>query len=52
MYSADAFQIPVWGICNKSIPLEISKTDESGHTIHEGSYLLRLRLLDATRTRN
>jgi hypothetical protein len=51
MYSAYAFQLPVCGICTKSIPLETSKTDERGHAIHEGCYLLRLRLLDATSTR-
>jgi hypothetical protein len=52
MYSAYAFHLPVCGICTKSIPLETSKTDERGHAIHEGCYLLRLRLLDATSTRN
>jgi hypothetical protein len=50
MYSAYAFQLPVCDICNKSIPLETSKADESGHAIHEGCYLLKLRLLDATST--
>ena len=40
MYSAYPFQLPVCGICTKSIPLETSKTDERGHAIHEGCYLL------------
>jgi hypothetical protein len=34
---------PLCFICHTPVELEISKTDENGHAVHEGCYLLRLR---------
>jgi hypothetical protein len=41
-------QLVTCHICNEPIPLEASKTDESGLAVHEQCYLLRLQLKDAT----
>jgi hypothetical protein len=39
---------PLCFICHNPVELEISKTDENGHAVHEGCYLLRLRQRQAT----
>jgi len=39
---------PLCFICNNPVELEISKTDENGHAVHERCYLLRLRQRQAT----
>jgi hypothetical protein len=39
---------PLCFICHTPVQLEISKTDENGHAVHERCYLLRLRLRQAT----
>jgi hypothetical protein len=38
---------PLCCICHTPVQLEISKTDENGHAVHERCYLLRLRLRQA-----
>jgi hypothetical protein len=35
-------------LCDKPVPLEASKTDESGKAVHEECYLLRIRLRKAS----
>jgi hypothetical protein len=35
-------------LCDKPLPLEDSKTDESGKAVHEECYLLKLRLRQAS----
>jgi hypothetical protein len=35
-------------LCNMPVPLESSKTDENGKTVHEDCYVLGLRLKRAT----
>jgi hypothetical protein len=39
---------PLCFICHNPVELEISKTDENGHAVHESCYLLRLRQRQAT----
>jgi hypothetical protein len=43
---------PLCFICNNPVELEISKTDENGHAVHERCYLLRLRQRQATTETN
>jgi hypothetical protein len=35
---------PLCSVCEKPVPLEIAKTDESGKAIHEDCYLTKLCL--------
>jgi hypothetical protein len=35
---------PVCSICNKPVKLETSKTDDLGHAVHEGCYLLKISI--------
>lgn len=41
-------KLPICAICNESIALESSKTDEDGTPIHEECYLLKIGLKAAT----
>jgi hypothetical protein len=34
--------LPFCHICNKPVKLEFAKTDETGRTVHEGCYLLKV----------
>jgi len=40
-------QLPLCGICNKPVDLEIAVTDQDGKPVHEECYVLKLRLKDA-----
>ena len=35
-------------LCDKPVPLEASKTDESGKAVHEECYLLKIRLRETS----
>jgi hypothetical protein len=39
---------PICGLCNEPIKVEVSKTDEAGHAVHEECYILKVRLHRAT----
>jgi hypothetical protein len=39
---------PLCVICHNPVELEISKTDENGHAVHESCYVLKLRQRQAT----
>jgi hypothetical protein len=39
---------PVCSICDKPVEFETSKTNELGKVVHDGCYLLRLNLKNAT----
>ena len=39
---------PTCCICNQPVLLETSKTDDYGQTIHEGCYVLKLKLKQAS----
>lgn len=43
-------ELPRCPICNKEVPLEVAKTDEDGHAIHEACYVLKLHLWEATKS--
>jgi hypothetical protein len=35
---------PFCHFCNKPVKLEFAKTDEEGRTVHEGCYLLKVKV--------
>ena len=39
--------LPRCSLCDKPVPLEASKTDESGKAVHEECYVLKIRLRQA-----
>src|ERR1700687_3582625 len=39
---------PVCSICNRPVKLETSKTDERGQAVHEGCYLLKVKVKRTT----
>jgi hypothetical protein len=41
-------ELPTCSICNESVELETTKTDEYGKAIHEECYVLKVRLKQAT----
>jgi hypothetical protein len=43
-----ASEITRCALCDKPVPLDISKTDERGKAVHEECYLLKMRLKRAT----
>jgi len=40
--TAHVSYLPFCHICNKPVNLDFAKTDEAGHTVHEGCYLLKI----------
>jgi hypothetical protein len=40
--------MPLCHLCNNPINLEFARTDEDGHTVHEGCYLLKLKVKSNT----
>jgi hypothetical protein len=39
---------PVCSICNRPVKLETSRTDEHGKAVHEGCYLLKVKVKRTT----
>jgi hypothetical protein len=45
---SEPISLPVCSICDESVQLETSKTDENGRAVHEECYVLKVKLMLAT----